>query len=49
MKNYETCAIRIISLSKDIVTSSTFTPGENETPLQPIGMKSGKENELGTF
>ena len=38
MKKYMMPKVVITTLkSGDIVTLSGFTPGENETPLQPIG------------
>ena len=38
MKKYTMPKVVITTLkSGDIVTLSGFTPGENETPLQPIG------------
>lgn len=42
MKKYTMPKVVIKALSSgDIVTLSGFNPGENETPLQPIGSSSG--------
>lgn len=54
MKSYKNVKFEIIDLSRGggiltLAGSGEFTPGENETPLQPIGVQSGKENEWGTF